>query len=67
MTYARFLAYNVIGGVVWIASFVFAGYFFGNIPVVKDNFTLVILGIIVISVMPAVIEYWRARSEPEPA
>jgi len=65
MTYSRFLAFNVIGGVVWIAAFVFAGYFFGNIPVVKDNFTLVILAIIVISVMPAVIEYWRARSEPE--
>ena len=67
MNYSRFLAYNVIGGVVWIAAFVFAGYFFGNIPVVKDNFTLVILAIIVISVMPAVIEYWRARSEPEAA
>ena len=47
MTYSRFLAYNVIGGVVWIAAFVSAGYFFGNIPVVKDNFSLVILAIIV--------------------
>ena len=67
MTYARFLAYNVIGGVVWIVAFVYAGYLFGNIPVVKDNFSLVILAIIVISVMPAVIEYWRARSAPETA
>jgi membrane-associated protein len=67
MTYARFLAYNVIGGVVWIVAFVAAGYWFGNIPVVKDNFSLVILAIIVISVMPAVIEFWRARSQPEAA
>src|SRR5687768_1635645 len=48
MTYARFLAYNVIGGVVWISAFVAAGYWFGNIPVVKDNFSLVILAIIVL-------------------
>jgi membrane-associated protein len=67
MTYARFLLYNVTGGVVWICAFVAAGYFFGNIPVVKDNFSLVILAIIVISVLPGVIEYWRARSAPEPA
>jgi membrane-associated protein len=67
MTYARFLAYNVIGGMVWIVAFVYAGYFFGNIPIVKDNFSLVILAIIVISVMPAVIEFWRARSQPEAA
>ena len=65
MTYSRFLAYNVVGGVVWIFAFVYAGYFFGNIPVVKDNFSLVILAIIVISVMPALIEFWRARSAPE--
>ncbi len=67
MTYAHFLVYNVVGGIVWILAFVCAGYFFGNIPVVKDNFSLVILAIIVISVMPAVIEYWRARSAPEAA
>jgi membrane-associated protein len=65
MRYPRFLAYDVGGGILWIATFVCAGYFFGNIPVVKQNFSLVILAIIVISVMPAVIEYWRARSEPE--
>jgi membrane-associated protein len=61
MTYGRFLLYNVVGGVVWITIFVYAGYFFGNIPVVKQNFTLVILAIIVISVAPAVIEYLRHR------
>jgi membrane-associated protein len=61
MTYARFLAYNIIGGVLWVAVCVFAGYFFGNLPFVKKNFSLVILAIIVISVMPAVIEYLRHR------
>ncbi len=67
MTYARFLIYNVTGGVVWITAFVYAGYFFGNIPVVKKNFSLMILAIIVISILPAVFEYWRHRSQPESA
>jgi membrane-associated protein len=63
MSYGRFLLYNVVGGVVWIVIFVAAGFWFGNIPIVKRNFTLVILAIIVLSVLPAVIEYWRARRE----
>jgi membrane protein DedA with SNARE-associated domain len=54
MRYSQFLAYNVIGGVVWVGLFVWAGYFFGNLPVVRDNFTLVILVIILISVLPIV-------------
>jgi membrane-associated protein len=62
MTYAHFLAYNVIGGAAWVLSFVFAGYWFGNIPVVKRNFTFVIFAIIVISVLPAVIEVIRQRA-----
>ena len=61
MSYARFISYNVIGGVTWIALFVFGGYYFGNITVVKENFTFVIIAIIVISVMPAVIEILRQR------
>ncbi|MDC4203007.1 MAG: DedA family protein [Candidatus Manganitrophus sp.] len=61
MSYGHFAAYNVVGGLVWISSFLFAGYFFGNIPVVKKNFTLVILGIIVVSILPGVIELVRAR------
>ncbi len=61
MTYWRFLTYNVVGGVAWIASFVFMGYFFGNIPQVKRNFTFVIMAIVVISVMPMVIGWWRNR------
>ena len=56
MSYARFLTYNVVGGILWIAAFVFGGYFFGNIPAVKENFTIIIFAIIIISVLPAVIE-----------
>ena len=61
MTYMRFIGYNVSGGILWIASFVFGGYFFGNIPMVKRNFTLVIVAIIVLSVMPGFIEFLRHR------
>lgn len=67
MRYPQFLAYNVIGGVVWVFSFVFGGFYFSEIPVVKKNFTLVILAIIVLSVMPAVIEFVRARREARAA
>lgn len=61
MRYGRFALYNVVGGLVWICSFLYAGYFFGNIPAVKENFTLVILGIIVVSILPGVIEVIRAQ------
>jgi membrane-associated protein len=61
MTYGHFITYNVLGGLVWIAIFLFGGYFFGNIPVVKDNFTLVIMAIIFISVMPMMIEFLNQR------
>ena len=61
MTYTRFIIYNISGGIAWIALFVFGGYFFGNIPVVRQNFTFVIMAIIIISVMPAVIEFLRHR------
>jgi membrane-associated protein len=63
MSYLRFASYNVVGAIVWSSLFVLAGYFFGNIPVVKSNFTLVILGIIFVSLLPAVFEAWRARRE----
>ena len=59
MTYARFISYNIVGGVIWIAAFAFAGYYFGNIAIVKKNFTLVIFAIIIISVLPAVVEFLR--------
>jgi membrane-associated protein len=61
MTYGTFLAYNVIGGVAWVAICVFSGYFFGNIPVVKKNFSIVVLAIIGISVLPLAWEWWKAR------
>lgn len=61
MTYGKFLAYNVIGGLLWVFSVTLAGYFFGNIPSVKNNFTAVIAGIIVVSVLPGVYEYIRHR------
>jgi len=65
MTYARFLLYNVIGAVAWVGILVYAGYFFGNLPVVKNNFSLVILVIIVLSILPMLIEWLRHRAQPE--
>ncbi|MEK6322124.1 MAG: DedA family protein [Acidobacteriota bacterium] len=61
MSYWRFIAYNVIGGVAWVAICVFAGYYFGNLEIVKKNFSLVIIAIVLISVMPMVVEYVRHR------
>lgn len=61
MTYFKFLFYNVFGGILWVALFVFGGYFFGNIPIVKNNFSFVILIIIIASFMPMLWEYWKHR------
>ncbi len=61
MRYGSYVLFSIAGGVLWITSLVLSGYFFGNIPVVKNNFSLVILAIIVISVMPGVIEFLRHR------
>jgi membrane-associated protein len=61
MTYPRFFMFNVIGGIAWVALFVFGGYFFGNLPFVKENFTIVIIAIIVISVLPGVFEFAREK------
>ena len=59
MTYRKFMLFNVIGGVVWVIGFLMLGFLFGNMPSVKRNFTLVILGIIIVSVLPAVFEGFR--------
>lgn len=61
MTYGKFLAYNVIGGFLWVGIFLAAGYFFGSRPFVQNNFSLVVLAIVIISLIPAVVEYLRAR------
>ncbi len=62
MHYGRFLLYNISGGVAWIALFTLGGYYFGNIPLVRHNFTLVILAIIIISILPGIIEFFRQRT-----
>jgi membrane-associated protein len=61
MSYPKFLTYNVVGAVLWVGLFVLGGYFFGNIPMVRENFTLAILAIIALSVLPIVVEALRAR------
>lgn len=61
MSYGRFIAYNVAGGAAWIASFIIGGYFFGNIPAVKRNFTAVIIAIIIVSMLPGFIEFLRRK------
>lgn len=63
MSYAKFGTYNVVGAVLWITICTMAGYFFGNLPIVKQNFTLVILAIVFISVLPAAFELWRERRQ----
>ena len=63
MPYGRFAFYNVIGAVVWVSSFLLLGYFFGGIPIIKSNFTYVIFGIIILSVLPPVIELLREKSK----
>jgi membrane-associated protein len=61
MAYPRFLAYDISGGMLWIGSFIYAGYFFGNIPAIRNNFTLVVLGIIFVSLLPGIIAYIRSK------
>lgn len=61
MPYRRFLAYNVIGGILWISSLVYAGYVFGNIPWVKENLTLIVIAIVVVSLIPAVTTFLQER------
>ena len=65
MDYRQFLLYNIAGGISWVAIFVFGGYYFGNIPLVKENLTAFILLIIVLSILPAVIEVWRHYKRDE--
>jgi membrane-associated protein len=68
MNYFKFIIYNVVGGIGWVALFVYGGYFFGNLPVIRKNFTLVIFAIIFISILPPVWEFlrhqWAKRQSP---
>jgi membrane-associated protein len=61
MNYTRFTIYNIIGCLAWLISFILGGYFFGNVPIVKQNLTIVILAIVVLSFVPSVIEFMRQR------
>ncbi len=62
MSYGRFITYNVVGGIAWVTIFTLGGYFFGNLPFVKENFTFVVLAIILISVLPMVYEVIKERT-----
>ena len=61
MNYPQFLFYNVVGGIAWVVICTLAGYFFGNVPIVKENFELVVVGIVLVSVLPIAWEMWSAR------
>jgi membrane-associated protein len=67
MRYGYFISYNFIGGIVWTALFTFGGYFFGNLPFVQKNFSIVIIAIVVISVLPAVWEYFKSKHDEKAA
>lgn len=64
MHYQTFALYNIVGGLLWVSAFTLAGFFFGNIPAVKENFTVVVLAIVAISVLPMVYEYLKQRNTP---
>ncbi len=61
MSYKHFIVYNILGGLIWVATFLFAGYFFGNIPKVKENFSLVVFAIIFLSILPIILEFLKSR------
>ena len=65
MNYPRFALFNVTGGIAWVTGFLVAGHTFGNIPTVKRNFHIVIIGIVVVSCIPIVVEFLRARASPK--
>ena len=63
MSYAHFLFYNIFGGILWVGIFVFGGYYFGNIPIVKENFTITVFIIIFLSFVPAIVEYYKHHKQ----
>lgn len=67
MKYSKFISFNIVGGILWCALFIYGGYFFGNIPIVKNNFSFVILAIVFISILPGIIKLLKhhfSKSEP---
>jgi membrane-associated protein len=67
MPFVRFIRFSILGGFLWVFSFIYAGFYFGGIPAVRENFTLLILGIIFVSFLPIFIELWRARMRAKKA
>lgn len=65
MTYSKFVVYNIVGGILWVGICMGGGYLFGGLPIVKDNFSLVVLGIIFVSILPGVFEFIRAKRRPK--
>ncbi|MFZ5376255.1 MAG: DedA family protein [Patescibacteria group bacterium] len=63
MDYGKFITYNVLGGFIWVFLFTFGGYFFGSLPIIRDNFHTVVIAIVLISVVPVVLEIMKARRE----
>lgn len=63
MSYRRFGSYNIIGAILWVSSFLFLGYFFGGLPIIKDNFTIVIFAIIILSIVPPLLEVLRGKKK----
>lgn len=63
MPYARFSLFNITGSILWVGSFLILGYFFGNLPIVKDNFGIVILGVVAISIVPGALQYLSTRKK----
>jgi membrane-associated protein len=66
MRYGYFISYNIFGGILWTALFTFAGYFFGNLDFIQKNFSLVVIAIVIVSVLPMVYEYLKSRREARP-
>jgi membrane-associated protein len=67
MRYGHFISFNVFGGILWTALFVFTGFFFGNLEFIQKNFSLVVVAIVIISVLPMVYEYVKTKRSPKPS
>jgi membrane-associated protein len=63
MNYLKFITYNIVGGILWVGICLAAGYLFGNIPIVKNNFSIAIIAVVFISILPAIIEFFRSRAQ----